>query len=63
MHPLDRGIKLESRAEGSTSLQDSSGLLWQGEIEVGTPPVTYTGKFKDLLQLAVSILIFIISGF
>lgn len=46
LHPSDKGIhfELEKRAIGDLELNDSSGVLWQGEVEVGTPPVKYTGN-------------------
>lgn len=47
-HPLAIGLGLSlsslKRATGSVPLVDFESDLWYGTIEVGEPPVTFTGE-------------------
>ncbi|KIK65519.1 hypothetical protein GYMLUDRAFT_94161 [Collybiopsis luxurians FD-317 M1] len=46
-HPSDTKnlANLSKRATGADALTDDGGSLWQGDISVGTPPVTFTVDF------------------
>lgn len=44
-HPSSFLLKRSTKRDGdSIPLIDDNGHLWYGPIDVGTPPVTFTGK-------------------
>ena len=43
-HPLAVGIRTSSNQPGKVPLVDFNNFLWYGNISIGTPPKTFTGK-------------------
>ena len=43
-HPLAVGINTSSNQLGKVPLVDFDNFLWYGNISIGTPPKTFTGK-------------------
>jgi cathepsin D len=58
-HPLTSLVNtsgIAKRATGSDALTDSSDVLWYGNIDVGTPPVTYTVDFDTYVVLHLKLM-------
>ena len=48
-HPFDKRTS-QSQGAGVIPLTDEEESLWQGSIEVGTPPVSYLSTYDQLVE-------------